>query len=208
MRYLKIAGLLAILMTLSLSQALAGDLVVRPGIGVKAGVNVSTVEIAGEGTSSRTGFTGGGFVKLPMNQMTLQLEALYSQKGFNKNEFKDIQNWEVEMDYIELPVVLNVEIPMEQFDPYFYGGVSFGILTSANEKNADTNGQSVDISEYLSNTTWDLVLGFGFRKHGLSLDFRFNKGLTKLNDVSYNSMETYEMKDSTLSFTASYAIWK
>lgn len=206
MRFLKIGGPLAILMILFVGHALAGDLVVQPGIGLKAGANFSVVQVAGTGTSQRTGFTGGAFFKLPINPLTLQLEALYSQKGFKKKSYNEIRNWDVKLDYFEIPATLNVEIPLGKINVYFYGGFAFGFLTSAEEKSSETEDAWVDISDHVSSTNWDFLLGFGFRLDRIYLDFRFNTGLSKMNETA-TDVERDEITDRTFSITAAYSIW-
>ncbi len=203
MRQIRIIGSLAVLMLLVASQASAAELLVEPSIGVKAGANSSVLQVQGSGTSNRIGFTGGAYFKLPLGQMTVQIEALYSQKGFRKSSFEDIKNWEVKLDYVELPVTLNVDIPMGKVNPYIYGGVSIGFLVNSQEKSSGTNDEWVDLDDKVNSSNTTLLLGLGLRMSRFALDFRFNHGLTDINNFATRT----EIMDRTFSFTASYAIW-
>jgi hypothetical protein len=203
MHRLKIVALATALIILITGSAAAQGLIVEPAIGVKAGINASNFEVTGTGTSKRSGFVGGAFASAPLGQMTLQFEALYSQKGFNKSSYEGYNNWESKVDYLELPLTLNVSIPMDSVTPYFYGGFSLGIQLSAETKHSGTDDQWVDTSDALKSPATAFILGVGLRINRIYLDARFNHGLTDLNDTDGGS----EVKDRTFAFTAGYAIW-
>jgi len=204
MSCLKIAVLTAVLSILLIGSAAAQGLLVEPSIGIKAGVNSSTLQVSGTGTSPRTGFTGGAYFKLPLGQMTLQIEALYSQKGFTKSSYEGITGWEFKTDYFEVPVTLNVDIPMGSTNPYFYGGFSPGVKLSADEKSSATNGEWIDTGDTLKGSNVTFVFGVGLRYKRVFIDARFNHGMTELS----KDADVQSIKDRTFSFTAGYAIWR
>lgn len=203
MHRLKIVALAAVLVILLAGSVAAQGLIVEPAIGIKAGVNASNFEVTGTGTSKKSGFVGGAFAQAPLGQMTLQFEALYSQKGFKKSSYEGFNSWESKVDYLELPLTLHVTIPMNSVSPYFYGGFSVGLQLGAETKHSGTNDQWVDTADALKSPATAFVLGVGLRINRIYLDARFNHGLTDLNDTEGGGV----VKDRTFAFTAGFAIF-
>ncbi len=200
----RVAGILAVLTIIMFSSTPVRGVVPMPSIGVKAGLNSSKLEVQGGGTSSRTGFVGGGYAKLPLESLTIQFEALYSQKGFRKGTFEGITDWEVKYDFLDFPVMLNLDIPMEgSVHPFFFAGFAFGIRLNATEKHSDTHGEWVDIDDKMKGSNWGIVFGGGVQFHNFNLDVRYNHGLTNLNKEEFRA----DVKDRTFSFMVGYAIW-
>jgi hypothetical protein len=104
-----------------------------PSFGLKAGLNVANVtfddqeifDLPGVDKQPRLGFVGGVTADVPFSSsFGLRAEVLYSQKGYaissDPSEIETLSGGELEegtltakIDYLEVPVLLNVMIPMQ-----------------------------------------------------------------------------------------------
>jgi len=197
---------LTVLATLLLATGFAsaqGIPILDPAVGVKAGVNFSNLDISKAGTENRTGFVGGAYGQFPFSPyFTIQLEALYSQKGFTKAKLADLTDWEMKTSFMEIPLIVRAEIPMPRLKPFFYLGGSWNILTGSQVKNSDTNNEWVDNDEGLKSSSFVWVFGLGLKVNNIDIDARINHGKTNLNDDENSDLEIF---DRTISLTVGYA---
>lgn len=132
--------------------------------GIKAGMNFASINDAGEGLDTRTGFHAGVFLGLKFNdKVALQPELLYSQQGaeFDSGKF--------ELDYVNIPVIfkyylvqgLNLQVG-PQFGFVINDKISFDGIAEEAEK--------FDLSGILG-AGYDLPLG-------LRIDARYNFGFS------------------------------
>ena len=148
--------------------------------GVKAGANFSTVNgnDAG-GASTLTGFNGGVYFKLPLpGHLSIQPELLYSGQGFEDNSGG--VNGKQHFNYFNIPVLLKYT----HFSGLFIEtGPQAGVLTSANYKAA---GVSTDDKSYYQSADFSWVVGVGFKipTTPLSIDARYNFGLSNIENTS------------------------
>lgn len=148
--------------------------------GVKAGANFSTVNgnDAG-GASTLAGFNGGVYFKLPLpNHFSIQPELLYSGQGFEDNSggISAKQHF----NYFNIPLLLKYT----HFSGLFVEtGPQFGVLTSANYK---SDGVSVDDKADFNSADFSWVVGVGFKipTTPLSIDARYNFGLSNIENSS------------------------
>ena len=180
-------------MALPLALLIATPLQAQTTLGVKGGINIATVDTNVSDISdlvdSKTGFVGGGFVTLGLGSLfALQPELLYSQKGFQVEEFGETVK--LNTNYIEIPVLLKAQFDLAMLRPAVYAGpvLSFetGCSLSALEVSVDCDDELADVGERKKNE-WgavfganvDLILG----SITLILDGRYQLGLTNLADV-------------------------
>jgi hypothetical protein len=206
------AVLLASGVLLVAGAACAEEFHPNPSLGLKAGVNASSVQVTGASTSNRPGFVGGGYVGFPLYWLTFQVEVLYSQKGFQRGSFTGdnitLTDWQVRLGYIDIPALFRVDVPMDGIvHPYFFAGPSVGIKVSAESRAQETDGQWEDISPAVANTNWALQFGVGLEIKDFLIDARFINGLTDLNKSGQNDpyVENREIKDRTISIMVGYA---
>lgn len=190
-----------LLVLLAAPQAQAQDI----ELGVKGGLNIADVstdvpEFEALGTSSRTGFVGGGFATFGLGEtFAIQPEILYSQKGF-KAEETGIEA-EFKTTYIEIPVLLKARFPMETVRPGVYAGgvVSFesscklGLSEGSVSADFDCDSDEADVGERKTTevgavfgANLDLFVGPVI----LTLDGRYQLGLTNLNDDEFADEES------------------
>jgi hypothetical protein len=148
--------------------------------GVKAGANFSTVNgnDAG-GASSLAGFNGGVYFKLPLaHGLSIQPELLYSGQGFEDNSGG--VDGKQHFNYFNIPFLLKYT----HFSGLFVEtGPQAGILTSANYK---AGGVSSDDKSYYHSADFSWVVGVGFKipTTPLSIDARYNFGLSNIENTS------------------------
>jgi hypothetical protein len=94
--------------------------------------------------------------------------------------------------YIDIPVLVKFNLPIPMFSPYIEGGVSYGILLSAKEKNEQTtnipgmtsSSTETDIKDQLTKSDVSLIFGVGIELLILEIDARIVLGQTKLGKDS------------------------
>lgn len=165
--------------------------------GVRGGVSVSSVDRDLSETfddSNRTGFTGGVFLDFGgQRPLGLQVGAQYSQKGAELDINDTLED--LTLNYLEIPAVLKLGIPLGIAKPSLLGGVAMGFRTSC-----DYSG-SADCEDTTS-TEWAGLLGADVAIYlgGLSVfvDGRYHFGL---NDIS-DAFAVDELKNRAWSFQA------
>ena len=152
--------------------------------GIKAGANFSNVNgngLDGASTSTLTGFNGGVYFMLPVaRHLAIQPELVYSGQGF-KTDINDITATQHE-NYFNVPVLLKFHMA----GLFLETGPQFGFLMSANEKvqsvSADDKGNFNS-----SEVAWVFGVGFKFPTTHLSIDARYNLGISNIANNGNNS---------------------
>jgi len=152
-------------------------------IGVKGGFNM--FKPYGDDVADASyyyGFAIGGFYYYAMSEIfVLQPELYYSVKGGKEDD--EGEESDLKLSYIEIPVLLKFNLPMEgkSWAPNLYVGPYLAFLLGA-----DVDGH--DVKDAFKSTDFGLVVGasFDFRlsegKRMLELDFRYSMGITKIYD--------------------------
>lgn len=152
-------------------------------LGVRGGVSVSSVELDLAGTfddSNRTGFEGGVFLDFGRSRpLGFQIGAQYAQKGAEL-DFEGVVE-DLTLNYLEIPAVVKLGIPLLGLKPSVFGGAALGFQTGCDdieEIDCDEDVTSTNVSGILGA---DVVLDLG----GLSLwaDGRFHFGLSDIADA-------------------------
>jgi hypothetical protein len=142
-------------------------------VGIKGGLNFAKFDANDFGGSikNKTGFHGGAFALIKLSKIGIQPELIFSQQG-SKFRFST-DDLEGNFNYINIPVMLKL---------YTIAGINlqvgpqFGFLSKA-----EIDGENVKDSFKGS----DLSLGIGAGwdlPFGLSIDARYNLGLSKIED--------------------------
>lgn len=197
MRFAKLAtSALAALLGLSFSTA---ALDAQTMLGVRGGVSVSSVDLdIGEtfDDSNRTGFVGGVFLDFGSGDSPLgfQIGAQYSQKGVEL-DIDDVVS-DLSLNYLEIPAVVKVGLPLRAIKPSVFGGVGLGFNTSCELENDGDCDDDITSTEFAGILGADVVFYLG----GLNLfvDGRYHFGL---NDIS-DSVDIEELKNRAWQFQA------
>jgi opacity protein-like surface antigen len=162
-------------------------------LGVKGGLNIADIGGSDAGTTeTKTGFVAGGFAEFMIgNMFAIQPEVLYSQKGTKES----ISGGELKfkLDYIEVPVLLKINIPIEgsKVHPNVYVGPSVGFKSSC-KVSGSSGGVSADVdcdaggTDPIKSTDFGLAFGGGvsFDVGGaeIGVDVRYTLGLSTIDD--------------------------
>ena len=182
---LLVVGAFAALLTLP-QPAAAG---VR--FGLKAGANVANVNgdalEALQDWQSTVGFCGGIFLEFNLGKvLTIQPEVLYTMKGSETAE-----GGKLDLDYIEVPVLLKVRLPIASIHPFLIAGPAFGW-------NLKAVVDGIEVEDWPT-SDYSAVFGAGLQLgRTLHLDVRYTMGLAKLE---IPDLETIDLKNGVISAT-------
>jgi len=173
-------------------------------VGIKGGLNFSNIDVsqsAGVNYNNRTGYHFGAFTLLKFGKIGLQPEILFSRQG---SQYKIVAtDFEANFDYINIPIILKL---------YTIAGINIqvgpqiGFLSSAQAK--ETIGgitTTTDVKSLIKSNDFSLALGLGWDlPFGLTIDARYNLGLSKIND-SVGSLDT---RNQVIQVSAGYKLFK
>lgn len=186
-------GLLLILGSSLLSEVIAQR---KTYVGVKGGYNLSTAYFfhsfygSDINTKMEGGFQGGIVaMNYLRNHVGLQAELLYSQKGW-RQEFDDgSPDLVTELNYVELPLLVNIHTGKERLHFFANGGcfVEYMLSSQLSASPDQTNVYGFDESR-------DHKLGYGFRGGvGAFYDFDFGTLIFE-SSFSYSLSDVLEFK--------------
>jgi hypothetical protein len=177
------------LITVLVIAAFAGLLVLpQPAaaniqFGIKAGGNIAKPTGADADDpmatlKSRVGFTGGIFFAFNFGKvLTIQPEIVYTMKGASYVALDDSYTRKLYADYIEIPLLLKLRIPLPVIQPFVFAGPSVGFKLS--EK---TEQDGVPIGDVLfKNNDYGAIFGAGVNLgRSFMIDVRYSLGLQKV----------------------------
>lgn len=177
-------------------------------IGFKLGASLSNFS-ADEGDWDRkTGFVGGGFIRFGMGAFNLQPEILSVSKGAELSEGGETAS--ISLEYIEIPVMLQVPLSLGGLSPYIVGGpaIAFEIGCSFDTPQGDSDCDEDGDDGSRKKTDFGVTAGAGLEfplgPGALSFEGRYTWGLTNLND---DANDSFEIKNRAAYLTAGYTIW-
>jgi Outer membrane protein beta-barrel domain len=161
-------------------------------LGIKGGLNFANLDVSNSSAAynSRTGYHAGAFLLVKLSKIGIQPEILFSRQGtstkFNSSDLN------ANYDYINIPVILKF---------YTIGGLNIqvgpqiGFLAGANsdKPNFDLTGKLIsitntDIKDQVKGSDFSAALGLGWdAPFGLTIDARYNLGLTNVNNSGSNN---------------------
>jgi hypothetical protein len=162
--------------------------------GIKGGANIANVNgdfMEGlEDWKSTIGFCGGIFLELNFGRvLTIQPEVLYTMKGANTGDGK------LKFDYIEIPVLLKLRIPISSVHPFVFAGPAFGFNLKAL-----IEGYKIDD---MPSSDYSAVFGGGLQLgRSVHIDVRYTMGLQKLE---IPDIDTIDLKNGVISATIGLA---
>ena len=156
-------------------------------IGFIGGLNLANVSVDPEETgieySNRTAFGGGSVVDLRLAEnIALQLEPMFLQKGAKVKEDGSGHNMKVKLSYIEVPLLLKLMLGQSTICPYIMAGPSVGFRLSAKV----SNGVERDVKDVTKSTDFGLDFGAGISfpagNGAIFAEGRYGLGLSQIND--------------------------
>ena len=165
--------------------------------GVKGGVAVASVPLAGEvfdqivghtsrDSSSKVGVTGGGYVTFALvNRLSFQPEVLFVMKGVKLNETAG-GTLSVRLHYLDVPLLMRFRPTNSPRPAYLFGGPSFGIKLGSSAT-LETPARTSDVNIDLALKTLDLGFAFGggVERGRYLFEARFTLGGTDIGAASF-----------------------
>ena len=166
--------------------------------GIRVGFNnaIFSGEDVNDAIESQQFINIGMFSNTRINKnIAFQIELNYSQKGAFKEDLDydsglwTEYNWY--FDYLEIPIILKISIPINNVLPNVYAGFAYGILISATYESEDEWGDvyEEDMIDYIETTEATFIIGGGLdyvlnQKTILMFDMRYTAGITSwLEDI-------------------------
>jgi hypothetical protein len=195
-----IASMLIIIITLSVVQVFSQRFEYGPHAGISASKLSSRLEIQGD--ASRSGILAGLFFRFNLGKIYIQPEGNLMMKG-GKRHF----DWAVlnspnptdqvcetlEITSLDVPVIMGIKL-------INFGVINFRLLSGPvasfpvlQNSHFEKNGSSVKLVDYdedLKNPNWGVQFGAGIDFLMLSLDARYEMGLSDLNNIPENSVQS------------------
>jgi hypothetical protein len=141
--------------------------------GVKAGVNVASVDIKnGEDYDSKAGLHLGGLAHIHISRhFAVQPELVFSMQGGKDGDEK------LKLNYINIPVLAQY---MTAEGLRLQTGPQLGFMVSAESKSGDVE---IDVKDDLSTFDFSWTFGAGYLfPSGFGIDARYNHGITNISD--------------------------
>jgi hypothetical protein len=165
------------------------------------GINSSNISVsnlaAGQSLKSRTGTMVGGWLGFKLIPLfTAQLEAYYTKKGADFEESGQ-PTTAIKIDYLEIPLLLKLNIPLVVVHPSIYAGVAYSFMASCNAEVSgapavDCNDPGPDLG--IKDSDFSGIVGvavkFGLFKVALQYDQSFNSILDDPNTTAKNKTWT------------------
>ena len=179
-------------------------------LGAKGGVNFSS--FSGDGFDAfddpegRTSFHIGAFAEIPLSErFSIQPEVLYSGQGFDLISREGADDTEVQLDYINVPVMAKVYI-VEGLYAEAGPQIGFNVKSEIDSDPDDVDSGDVTIDEdVINDVEFSVGVGAGYQfNNGLFLNARYNFGLT---DVFNNEdlLIDSDAKNSVFAVSAGYS---
>ena len=169
----------------------------RPAAGVEVGYSRTDLALGGGGNllTSRQGAITGAYLQFPLHDIfAIRPELLFSLKGGSTVatiEGQGEANIDIELAYIELPVLFRVSVPTGSIRPVLFGGPALAIQIGCDFSFSFDSSRSTCGQDSLNNVrSWDfgLVAGGGvekrLRRATIALEARYTAGTRSiLEDV-------------------------
>jgi hypothetical protein len=175
-------------------------------IGLKGGLNFAKIDGNTSSFSSayknHTGFNAGAFVLFKLSKIGIQPEVLFSQQGSKVTV--NSQNFKSNFNYVNIPVLLKLYTVL---GINIQVGPQFGFVMSAKQDEPDAYGNitSVNYKDQLKKADLSAAMGLGWDlPFGLSIDARYNLGLTKINSQAGSE----SAKNQVIQISVGYKIIK
>jgi hypothetical protein len=174
--------------------------------GIKGGLNITSANVEAVGfdisPDSRAGLVAGLFVHYPIReQVGLQIEGLYSQKGAKVDDLGiDV---DLRLDYVEIPVLGRFGLrASEDAIVHIVAGPAFAFKVHDSLDVGDFFGfDEIDIKPY----DVGLSVGGGVTFRNIVVDARYTHGLVNINDEDLLD-DFLEVKNRAFSVTVGWQI--
>ena len=182
-------------------------------LGLRGGLGISTSDdsFSGGEPQSLTGFSFGGYATFGSGAVGIQIGATYIQKG--AGDAYDNDTLRLALDYVEIPVLLRISLPVPGVGVHFYVGpaaaLEVGCLATTSGGGVDCSGNedAFGVSANTKSIDFALILGAGLDisvapRTALTIEAFYERGHMNIFDVDSD----LAMKNRTVALTAGLAI--
>ncbi len=162
--------------------------------GIKAGGNMARptgidAQDPAATLKNKVGFNGGIFLALNFGRVvTIQWEALYTMKGATYVALDDSYTDKLYADYIEVPLLLKLRLPLPVIQPFVFAGPTVGFKL---QEKLESNGQEVPLSDnLLKNNDYGAIFGAGLNLgRKFMVDVRYSLGMQKVISTAQGELQ-------------------
>ncbi len=170
-------------------------------VGAKGGwVQSSLLGSDAKSQTVKSGFNAGAVINVASanHMISIQPEVLYSRRATELTYLNFMQEYEIQ--YVDIPLLLKVSLPLEGIRPNVFAGPYAGIKIADETTYTETiTGISVTESNTLNGIDYGAVFGAGldldFQSAVLTLDGRYNLGMQELEKAE----STEDLKNGSFS---------
>ncbi len=194
----------SVAITATLLFGIASTGVGQVRVGAKGGFNRSNVslKIADEkvDTDSRGGYNVGGLIYFGFSGSAgLQIEGLYTTKGFERAEGLENDTWE--FAYWEVPVLLMFTSPTAMTQPRLFFGPTISFESSCTKKTGgfgenESETEDTCAPDTTKSTDIGFMAGIGIKVTSLTIDLAYEWGFRDILED-----EGMSLKNRNLSFS-------
>jgi hypothetical protein len=175
-------------------------------IGVRIGLNLANISGKGiSGTSSKSGLLAGLYFKKSLSDIvSIQPEAAIVSKGYKLSQsyYGYEFTYTLGLTYLEFPILARVDLGNSSLRPRLLAGPTFGFLLSSN---STLNGIKTELATKSFETGLTLGAGINLGSSPVSLDARYNIGLSAVNKSTEEYSQSPSMKNTSFTFALGYA---
>jgi hypothetical protein len=163
-------------LTICLSSVFIASAQIIPSFqfGLKGGVNLTSLSKSGTfNSSNQAGYLGGVWMRFGALGFNFQPEAYVTSKNVT------VDNTKAKFTSLDVPLLFGGKIGAFGFGGRFYTGPVVSFALNKDQSFASAAGSAVKLDYKDQNYAWQLGAGLDIRD--LSVDLRYEKGLTKQN---------------------------
>jgi hypothetical protein len=175
--------------------------------GLKVGINGANLydDAKAEDRSSRIGFIGGPFVKIPIRKFAIRPELLFAMKGGNYDFFNN-QQLSIKLGYVEMPISL--EYALLGFIN-LHAGIQGSYLVNTGGTVQDNQGNGINFNfnkEDFEKLDYGWHAGAGLDFGNIGLHLRVSRGLREVSGATVLNDFLGTLKNSAWAITLSAAL--
>jgi hypothetical protein len=165
-------------------------------LGIKGGANISKFDVSD--ADNLVSPHAGAFALFKLSKIGIQPEILFSKQGAKVSDI-DLGDVDFKTSYLSIPVMLKLYLVAGL---NIQAGPQFGFLTAAEFNEAD-------VKESLKNSDISANVGLGWDlPFGLTIDARYNIGLSDVSDGFSTEFSTESLKSQVIQFSVGFKILK
>lgn len=166
--------------------------------GVKGGVNLSKFSTTNTFNSdNQAGFLGGIWLRVGALGFNFQPEAYYTSKIVNITDGSNTNT--VKLNSIDIPALVGFKVGTFGVGGRIYTGPVASFILNQNQSFGNAAGAIAHLNFKNQNYAWQFGVGGDFSS--FSVDLRYEKGLSNLNDSGY------DQKLNLFTLTAAYRLF-